>query len=207
MALFKNEAGMPLSHPVDRELQHLRDIALKGYHRADGLFDIEAHLVDTKTYGFPSDYRGQLNAGEPLHGMWVRMTIDSEMNVISCEAASDFTPYSVCPGAAPAFAGLAGLKIGPGFNRAVNERVGGTKGCTHLREVLAQMATVAFQTLYPIRARLAREAREAQKASGADVAGEPPTTPGARPALLGTCHAYALNSPVVKRRWPEWAEE
>jgi len=56
-------------------------------------------------------------------------------------------------------------------------------------------------------ASLSREAREAQKASGADVAGEPPTTPGARPALLGTCHAYALNSPVVKRRWPEWAEE
>ena len=114
---------MPLSHPVDRELQHQRDIALKGYQRADGLFDIEAHLVDTKTYGFPSDYRGQVNAGEPLHGMWVRMTIDTDMNVIACEAASDFTPYSICPGAAPAFAHLAGLKIGPGFNKAVPERV------------------------------------------------------------------------------------
>ena len=143
---------MPLSHPVDRELQHQRDITLKGYQRSDGLFDIEANLVDTKTYGFPSDDRGQVNAGEPLHGMWVRMTIDTEMNVIACEAASDFTPYSICPGAAPAFANLAGLKIGPGFNKAVHERVGGVKGCTHLREVLAQMATVAFQTLYPIQA-------------------------------------------------------
>lgn len=193
---------MPLSAPADRELQHLRDIAMKGYQRADGLFDIEAHLVDTKTYGFPSDYRGQVNAGEPLHGMWVRLTIDADMNVISCEAASDFTPYAVCPGAAPAFASLAGLKIGPGFNKAVNERVGGTRGCTHLREVLAQMATVAFQTLYPIRARMAAEARASR-----DVAGEPPTSPGKKPALLGTCHAYAPNSPVVRRRWPEWAED
>jgi hypothetical protein len=198
----KNEASMPLSHPVDRELQHQRDITLKGYQRSDGLFDIEANLVDTKTYGFPSDDRGQVNAGEPLHGMWVRMTIDTEMNVIACEAASDFTPYSICPGAAPAFANLAGLKIGPGFNKAVHERVGGVKGCTHLREVLAQMATVAFQTLYPIRARLAREARKNR-----DVAGEPPTQPGAKPSLLGTCHAYAPNSPVVKKRWPEWAED
>ena len=193
---------MPLSPPADRELHHQRDIAMKGYQRADGLFDIEAHLVDTKTYGFPSDYRGQVNAGEPLHGMWMRLTIDAEMNVISCEAASDFTPYAVCPAAAPAFGALAGLKIGPGFNKAVNERVGGTRGCTHLREVLAQMATVAFQTLYPIRARMAREAR-----ANRDVAGEPPTAPGKRPALLGTCHAYAPDSPVVKARWPEWAED
>ena len=193
---------MPLSPPADRELHHQRDIAMKGYERADGLFDIEAHLVDTKTYGFPSDYRGQVNAGEPLHGMWMRLTIDADMNVISCEAASDFTPYAVCPGAAPAFAALAGLKIGPGFNKAVNERVGGTRGCTHLREVLAQMATVAFQTLYPIRARIAREAR-----ANLDVAGEPPTAPGKTPALLGTCHAYAPTSPVVRQRWPEWAED
>ena len=197
---------MPLSPPADRELHHQRDIAMKGYERADGLFDIEAHLVDTKTYVFPSDYRGQVNAGEPLHGMWMRLTIDADMNVISCEAASDFTPYAVCPGAAPAFATLAGLKIGPGFNKAVNERVGGTLGCTHLREVLAQMATVAFQTLYPIRARIAREAR-ANRPKGNDVAGEPPTAPGKKPALLGTCHANAPTSPVVRQRWPEWAED
>lgn len=193
---------MPLSEPVERELLHLRDIALKGYERADGHFDIEAHLVDTKTYGFPSEHRGQVGAGEPVHGMWVRMTIDMDMNVLACEASSDFTPFAVCPAAAPNFAALAGLKIGPGFNRAVHERVGGIKGCTHLREVLAQMATVAFQTLYPVRARKEREARMANGASG-----EPPAVPGRRPALLGTCHAYAPNSPVVKKRWPEWAED
>ncbi len=193
---------MPLSEPVERELLHLRDIALKGYHRADGNFDIEAHLVDTKTYGFPSEHRGQVGPGEPVHGMWVRMTIDMDMNVLVCEASSDFTPFAVCPAAAPNFAALAGLKIGPGFNRAVHERVGGVMGCTHLREVLAQMATVAFQTLYPVRARKEREARIANGASG-----EPPVVPGKRPALLGTCHAYAPNSPVVKKRWPEWAED
>jgi hypothetical protein len=48
-------------------------------------------------------------------------------------------------------------------------------------------------------------AREARK--NRDVAGEPPTQPGAKPSLLGTCHAYAPNSPVVKKRWPEWAED
>lgn len=188
---------MPLPPPErPRELHHLRDIALRGYLRDDGQVDIEAHLTDTKTYGFPSDWRGQVHPGEPLHGMWVRMTVDAAMTITACEAVTDFSPFEVCPGATPNFRKLAGLTIGPGFNRAVNEVVGGTNGCTHLRELLAQMATVAFQTLWPIRHKRQQDQRAAE-AQGA---------PRKRPALLGTCHAYAPTSPVVQRKWPEWAE-
>ncbi|MCX8134426.1 MAG: DUF2889 domain-containing protein [Roseococcus sp.] len=187
---------MPLSAPAPRTLEHLRDIALRGYLREDGLVDIEAHLTDTKTYGFPSEDRGEVKPGEPIHGMWVRMTVNEDMVIVACEAASDHTPFAVCPGAAPNFARLAGLTIGPGFNRAVNERVGGVAGCTHLREVLAQMATVAFQTLWPLRRRR-QQAERAAEAAGA---------PKKRPALLGTCFAYAPDSPVVRRKWPEWSD-
>ena len=187
---------MPLSAPAARKLEHLRDISLRGYLREDGLVDIEAHLTDTKTYGFPSEHRGQVNPGDPIHGMWVRMTVDENMLITACEAASDFTPFAVCPGATANFSRLAGLTIGAGFNRAVNERVGGTSGCTHLREVIAQMATVAFQTLWPIRNRR-QQAQRSAEAAGA---------PLKRPALLGTCHAYAPDSPVVRRKWPEWSD-
>ena len=45
---------MPLSEPAAARLLHLRDISLRGYHRADGLFDIEAHIRDTKTTGSPT---------------------------------------------------------------------------------------------------------------------------------------------------------
>lgn len=128
---------MPLSEPQDRELLHLRDIALRGYRRADGLFDIEAHLTDTKTYGFPSEDRGFVGPGEPLHGMWMRMTLDEDLTIVACEAATDFGPYAICPGAAPNFARLAGLSVRRGFLRAAAERVGGVEGCTHLRELLA----------------------------------------------------------------------
>ncbi|MBS7810798.1 DUF2889 domain-containing protein [Roseococcus pinisoli] len=187
---------MPLSPPSPRKLSHLRDIALRGFIREDGLVDIEAHLTDTKTYGFPSEHRGDVGPGDPVHGMWVRMTIDTDMKIMSCEAVSDFTPFAVCPGATPNFANLAGLTIGAGFNRAVNERVGGVQGCTHLREVIAQMATVAFQTVWPLR----RNRQEEQ--SRAEAAG----APRKRPHLLGTCHAYAPNSPVVRKKWPEWSD-
>lgn len=175
---------MPLSDPQNRELLHLRDIALRGYRRLDGLFDIEAHLTDTKTYGFANEDRGRVEAGEPLHGMWMRMTIDEDMRIVACEADTEFGPYAVCPAAAPNFSRLAGLVIGRGFLKAAQERVGGTQGCTHLRELLQQMATVAIQTLYAQRSQREKETRQE------------------KPALLNTCLAYATDSPVVRRQWP-----
>ena len=120
---------MPLSTPADREPMHRRTIDMRGYRRADGLFDIEGHLLDTKAYGFDNEEKGWLEPGTPLHGMWIRLTIDEDLLIRECEAASDHTPYAICPQAAPNFARLAGLKIGPGFNRAVQERVGGVLGC------------------------------------------------------------------------------
>jgi len=163
---------------------------MHGYRREDGLFDVEGHLQDTKTYAFENDDRGRIEPGEELHGMWIRLTITDRLEIVAAEAVSDFTPYAVCPQAAPNFAALAGLKIGPGFNRAVHERVGGVLGCTHLREMLGQMATVAYQTLVGQRqARVDMEAAVHRK----------------RPSILGSCLAYAPDSPVVARRWPDWA--
>jgi Protein of unknown function (DUF2889) len=194
---------MPLTPPnVDRALLHLRDIALRGYRRADGLFDIEAHLTDAKTDDPENATGDRLDSppGGPVHGMWLRLTVDEALTIHACEASSDVTPYALCPQAAPNFALLAGLKIGPGFNRAVAERVGGTLGCTHLRELLAQMATTAFQTIYPWRARREREERARIAAAG----GVPSRQV---PAMVGTCIAYAPDSPVTLARWPWLRQE
>src|SRR4051812_45905375 len=156
-AAQKQEPPMPLSQPKDRELLHSRDIVLRGYRRADGLYDIEAQLTDTKTYGSASHDRGYIEAGEPIHGMWLRLTVDQDRCIVASEAASDYTPYTICPAAAPNFSRLAGLHIKPGFLKEAAKRIGGTMGCTHLRELLQQLATTAYQTIDPARAR--REAK------------------------------------------------
>ncbi len=185
---------MPLSEPVEREALHTRRIEIVGYRRADGLFDIEAHLTDTKTYAFGNHDRGTIEPGVPLHGMLARMTLDEDMLITRFEAATEFSPFTICPQAAPNFERLAGLRVGRGFIKAANERIGGVHGCTHLRELLGQMGTVAFQTLYAVRAKR-RTAPNSQTASAQPAA--------ERPALLGTCLAYAPDSPVVQRNWPE----
>src|SRR5579872_2480744 len=194
---------MPLSPSPERELLHSRDIILRGYRRADGLYDIEAQLTDTKSYGSANRDRGYIEAGEPIHGMWLRLTVDEQRCIVACEAASDYTPYAICPTAAPNFSRLAGLYIKPGFLKEAQKRIGGAAGCTHLRELLQQMATTAYQTIDPARAR-----REALAAGEVDKPGSDrldvriSAKMGGAPAILNTCIAYGTDSPVVQRRWP-----
>jgi hypothetical protein len=196
---------MPLTPPAAREPLHTRDICIRGFRRADGLFDIEAQLADTKSYGFTNRDRGFIAAGESLHGMALRLTVDDTMTIVASEATTDHAPYAVCPSAAPAFSALAGLQIKPGFLREANHRVGGAVGCTHLRELLQQMATVAYQTINPYLAW--REAQERGEAAepGSDkldtrvsqrmIAG--------RVSIVNSCRAYASDGEIVRRRWPE----
>jgi hypothetical protein len=170
---------------------HTRTVNCRGYLREDGLWDIEGHLVDTKPYDIPSEDRGgNIPAGEPLHEMWIRLTVDTDLNVHDAEAVTDHGPYSICGDIAPAFKKLKGLSIKSGWTLKTRELLGGTKGCTHLLELLGPIATTAFQTVYASRVKRDKDTASTQ-----------------RPGLINTCHAYADDGPVVKRRWPQWARK
>ncbi len=179
---------MPLSPSVERKPLHRRSIEIFGYERADGLFDIEAQLRDTKTHAFETEHRGTVAPGEPLHGMWVRLTVDERMEIVAAEACTDHGPYSVCPGGAASYGRLVGLRIRSGFLREANARMAGPAGCTHLREMLQEIATTALQTIWSVRSRRRK------------AAGQPEDDGAAR--MLNTCHAYAADGPVVRERWP-----
>ena len=178
---------MPLSIASPRQPVHQRQVACQGYLRDDGLWDIEAHLTDTKSYAFSNADRGQIQAGEPVHGMWLRITVDDTLLILAVEAVTDFAPYGICPSITPNFQRLVGLRISGGFSRQVRELLGGVRGCTHLVELTGPLATTAFQTVYPS---LARKN------------GNAVTKTNNRPLLLNTCHALAAESPVVLREWP-----
>jgi hypothetical protein len=195
---------MPLPMPQPREAIHTRSIEINGFRRADGQFDIEAHLTDTKSFAQSNYDRGSIAAGEPVHDMWLRLTIDSAMAITGVAAVSDKTPYVTCPSAAPNFSRLAGLVIKAGFLRDANHLVGGTVGCTHLRELLQQMATTAFQTINPSKVRQEMRAEGVVEAPGSDKIDARITEKmGGPPKILNTCLAYADTGPLVKRRWPQ----
>ena len=105
---------------------------------------------------------------------------------------TDASPYEICPEVTVNYQRLVGLSIRPGFMPKVRELLGGTQGCTHLVELLGPLATTAFQTIFPYRSRLRKEGER------------DPAKPVKRPTLLETCYAFASDSPVVKRYWPDF---
>lgn len=180
---------MPLPRPTPRKLLHTRQVDLRGYLREDGLVDIEAHLTDKKPFSFANRDRDGILAGEPLHEMWVRMTVTGDLEIIACEASMDATPYAICPQIAPNMGRLVGLTIGKGFLRSANVRMAGVEGCTHLRELLQPLATTAFQTLVSLRL------GESGTPDQAPVTSEPHA--GAK--VINSCHAYNEEGPVIAR--------
>ncbi|MGE0154447.1 MAG: DUF2889 domain-containing protein [Reyranellaceae bacterium] len=190
---------MPLSAPVEREHLHTRRIECRGYFRADGLWDVEGHIVDTKTYGHRSGDLRVLAADEPVHEMWIRMTIDETYLIHDMEAASDHTPYFACATVTPNFKRLIGVRIGKGFRRAVQERLGGRQGCVHLVELLGPVATVAFQTIHNERAQKLLADHRAKS-------GKPPLRqrqPGEKVAVIDNCYAWASDGEAVRRNYPD----
>jgi hypothetical protein len=168
----------------------LRRIECRGYRRSDGLWDIEGHLVDTRATEIAHSWQGQIAAGEPIHDMWVRLTIDDAMKVHDAEAVIERSPYPPCTQAAPSLAAIKGHSIAPGWSMLVKKLLGGVKSCTHLMELLMPIATTAYQTMAPYR-------RAREQAAG------PPT---ARPGKIDSCYSYSREREVVARFWPEFYE-
>ncbi|MCP5365433.1 MAG: DUF2889 domain-containing protein [Hyphomicrobiales bacterium] len=177
---------MGLSKASPRDLIHTREIRCRGYRRADGMWDIEGTLEDTKTYSFANHDRGGIAAGEPIHGMIIRLTLDDRLVVQAVEAVTESGPFAICGEITPVFQSVVGLRIGPGWRKAVVERMAGVKGCTHLTDLLLGPMTVAAQ----------------QTVAAARAQRHQPQPDGSKPALIDRCHALAGSSPVVKREWP-----
>jgi hypothetical protein len=176
---------MPLpTPPAERSLIHTRSVRFEGFKRADGLWDIEGHLTDVKTVEARLA-SGVRPAGEPVHDMWIRLTIDRELNVLEAAAASDAVPYpGHCDDVTPAFHRLAGLNLARGFRKAVQDLFGGVQGCTHLTELLMQFPTAAIQ------------ARAGEKPDNEDQ--------GVKPFQLDRCHALDTRGEAVQRYYPRW---
>ncbi|SIS75507.1 DUF2889 domain-containing protein [Neptunomonas antarctica] len=182
---------MPLSPPANRIPQHTRTVICKGYRREDGLWDIEGHLVDVKDHDITSKERnnGLIPAGEAIHDMILRITIDLDLNILDAEASMDSTPFQYCKGISEAYKKLIGLQIKQGFTKVTKTLFGGENGCTHLLELLGPIATSAYQATY--------QEREKEDSW---TAGNP------LPAVMNTCHSWSQKGPVVQKHWPHFAK-
>ena len=172
---------------MDREELHHRQIDLRFYRLASGLYEVVGRLVDTKRQPFRRQLaEADTPPGTPIHDIAVHLVVDEDMLVHDAFASMDATPFSICPGATSTLAPLKGLSMRKGWNRQVRELLGGAASCTHIVELLGPMATTAFQGLAPARlAQINLPGSEAQ-----------------RQAKVDSCYAYAAEREVVARLWP-----
>jgi len=181
---------MPLPPPdVPREPLHTRSIRVDAYARNDGQWDLDAQIIDVKAYDFPRESGAVHKAGQPVHHMHLRVTIDAEFTITAAQAAYDAAPFNEnCFCIAPAYQGLVGLNLLRGFRHAVKDRFGRTAGCTHISELSYVLPTVAVQSMAGRkREERARVGRSREK-----------------PFELEGCHALRLDGPVAKKHYPEW---
>ena len=179
---------MPLSLASARRHLHTRTVRCEGFVREDGLWDIEGYLCDVKSYDITNRDRGEIKAGEPIHDMAIRLTIDVDLMIHAAEAVIDAAPFAMCPRISERFALLKGLRIGTGWRKQLRQLFGQTAGCTHLLELLNSMATTAYQTLYR-----AREEQAQAQGTGRE-----------KPRVIDSCHTFASDSEVVQFFWPQF---
>ncbi|MBL8511450.1 MAG: DUF2889 domain-containing protein, partial [Betaproteobacteria bacterium] len=143
---------------------------------------IEAHLLDYKDIDLKLA-SGMRQAGESIHSMWLRVTIDKTLTIVDAEAATEAMPYpGHCHQITPTYKKIIGLAIQPGFTNRIRDLFGGTAGCTHITELIGVVATAAYQTL----------------------AGQLELDPARKPYQLDRCHALRTDSATVARFYPQW---
>ena len=173
---------MPLTAPSARREVHHRSIDMHAFARDDGLFDVEARLIDRKPFDYVRPSSPQpVPAGQPLHDLWVRLTLDVNFVVRAIEASSDVTPWALCREAEATLQVLVGEPVARGWSSKVKERLRGAAGCTHLTEMLVTLGTTALQ----------------------GIRGSDPNRRLSAEGKIDTCYAYARQRSVVKVLWPE----
>jgi hypothetical protein len=171
-----------------REELHLRRIDMRGYKRSDGLYEVEGSVSDRKPHDFtsPNGFK-RVPAGEPIHDMGVVLVFDVEMTVREVRAWTGSAPYDSCFEAPVTLQTLVGLRLASGWSAEVRKRLSGAACCSHLKELLVPMATVAYQTLTMLRA---------ARPDVLDTHGVP--------VKIDSCYAYARHRDVVRRKWPAY---
>jgi hypothetical protein len=175
---------LPAAAPT-RQLKHRRQFDVQVFAREDGLWEVDATLVDTKTRD--AHLAGERRpAGTPIHDMLLRLVVTTQLDIVEAGAETRWMPYpGECDDHDNVYRHLVGLNLGKGFREGLRRRVGGVLGCTHITELAQVLPTAVIQAF----------------------AGEVIDTRGhgdTRPFQIDRCHALRSDGEVVRVFYPRW---
>ena len=176
-----------------RRLMHRRAIECDGYLRDDGLWEVEARLVDTKPFLQRDRFRGDLPPGTPVHDIRLRLAVDDDLTICEAETNMAATPYPTCVEVDGILQRLIGVQIGKGFREAVRRKIGRLETCTHLSELLGPAVTTLFQTM-----------SYGKRPDGGDSMDDHRNTTEP-PFFVNGCHSWRTDGPIVATLFPQFA--
>lgn len=170
-----------------RQLKHRRSIDVQVFARGDGLWEVDATLVDTKTRTIAMA-QGDRPAGTPIHDMLLRLVVDEKLNIVEAGSETRWMPYeAICSEHGDIYGRLVGLNLLKDFRKRLRERTGGVLGCTHITELAQTLPTAVVQ------------------AFAGEVIDTRGTGDGAQqPFQIDRCHALRADGEAVRLYYPRW---
>jgi DUF2889 family protein len=132
-------------HPLPVHIRTIRiDAAEAASHDDARVLRVRGTLEDRRPHGVPDWIQ---HDGDVIHYMEVTLTVTwPDLVLARVEGTMRTFPHAgVCPDGLPPLQSLVGVAVGPGFTRAVNQRIGRERGCTHIAALILAMGPVVRQ--------------------------------------------------------------
>ena len=182
-----------MSHDARSQLPaHVRTIQIDAAELdpedAPARLRVHGVLEDRRPRGVPDWLQHE---GDVIHRMEVMLTVrHPDLTITAVETRMSAFPHpGICPDALPAVQSLVGLRVDRGFTRAVNERLGRDKGCTHLTALILAMGPVV---------------RQGAGAAFGFGRGRSPEGARERPWFINSCQAWREGGPLHTRWMEGW---
>jgi hypothetical protein len=124
-------------------------------------------------------------------GIVVRL---ADLVIVDAEAAMGHFPHPECPSITDSFSELIGLSVARGFTRAVQDRFGRQRGCSHLEFLARALGPVVIQSL---------TAAAARRMENGEVEGLAEATSGME-WLTNTCHIWSEDGIGLQKLAAGW---
>jgi Protein of unknown function (DUF2889) len=176
------ERGPPGPHPLPVHVRTIRIDAVESAAGSDPVaLRVHGSLEDRRPRGVPGWIQ---HDGDVIHHMEVTLTVGwPDLVVTAIDGAMRSFPHAgICPDALPPLQSLVGIAVGAGFTRAVNERIGRDRGCTHVAALILAMGPVVRQ------------------GAGAAFGFATPGDPRGTPWFVNSCQAWREGGPL-HRAW------
>ena len=169
-------------HPLPVHVRTIRIDAAKLVAEDEpsgALLRVHGSLEDRRPQGVPDWIQ---HDGDVIHHMEVTLTATwPDLIVRGIDGVMRTFPHAgICPDALPPLQGLVGVAVGRGFTRAVNERIGRERGCTHVAALILAMGPVVRQ------------------GAGAAFGFAAPGDPSRAPWFVNSCQAWREDGPLYQ---------